>query len=54
MLKRSVVMEIGVKAKKESKPNIKIKNADFYWFFFFVALPFISIVYSIAEFLYKN
>lgn len=47
-------MEIGVKAKKEIKPRLKINNVDFFWFFFFVALPFISIVYSIAEFLYKN
>lgn len=47
-------MEIGVKAKKEIKPKINIKNADSLWFFFFVALPLISIVYSIAEFLYKN
>lgn len=47
-------MEIGIKEKKEIKPRLKIKNADFFWFFFFVALPLISIVYSIAEFLYKN
>lgn len=47
-------MEIGVKVKRENKSRIKIKNADFSWFFFFVVLPFISIVYSIAEFLYKN
>jgi hypothetical protein len=50
-----MVMEIGVKIKKEIKhPIINVKSGDFFWFFFFVALPFISLIYSIGEFLYKN
>ena len=48
-------MEIGVKIKREIKhPMINVKSGDFFWFFFFVALPFISLIYSIGEFLYKN
>ena len=47
-------MEIGEKIKKEIKPMINVKSGDFFWFFFFVALPFISLIYSIGEFLYKN
>ncbi|MDI2586576.1 hypothetical protein OR571_05365 [Psychrobacillus sp. NEAU-3TGS] len=40
-------MEIDVKMKKEARK-------DLFWFFIFVGLPFISIIYSIAEFLYVN
>ncbi len=47
-------MEVGVKTKKEIKPVLNVKSGDFFWFFFFVVLPFLSLVYSIGEFLYKN
>ncbi|MEI4770879.1 hypothetical protein WAX74_14750 [Psychrobacillus sp. FJAT-51614] len=40
-------MENDVKMKKEARE-------DFIWFFIFVVLPFISLIYSIGEFLYEN
>lgn len=48
-------MEIGVNLKKENKRSlVNVKSGEFYWFFFFVAMPFLSLIYSIGEFIFKN
>lgn len=45
-------MEIGVNNEKRLKKNAKM--VDFIWFFIFVVIPFLSLIYSFGEFLYKN
>ncbi|MFJ8236059.1 hypothetical protein ACIQ34_09970 [Ureibacillus sp. NPDC094379] len=41
--------------KKEMEhPKKYAKSADFIWFFIFVVLPFISLIYALGEFLYKQ
>ncbi|WP_338470922.1 hypothetical protein R4Z10_19445 [Niallia sp. XMNu-256] len=48
------MLEADVKMTKEIKPKENAKRGDSIWFFIFVVLPFISIIYSFGEFLYKT